>query len=134
MEDKQEDKPTTPKIRKKRQSNPLTKKDKKPEIIKNLDDIHKPSLGTELIESLRNQVILKVEDTINNPIIIDQTSPDEPETIIEDTKLNEYVGEIINGVEVVDVKAIERDKKPSVQLDKFGIPIQRGEYRNFDKI
>ena len=38
---------------------------------------------------------------------------------------------IIDGVEVVDVKAIEK-KKPGV--DKFGIPIQKGEHRNFDRI
>jgi len=46
----------------------------------------------------------------------------------------DYIAEKIEGVEVVDVKAIEKNKKQKIELDKFGIPIQKGEYRNFDKI
>ena len=30
--------------------------------------------------------------------------------------------------------AIEIEKKPKVNVDKFGIPIRKGEHRNFDKI
>ena len=40
---------------------------------------------------------------------------------------------IKEGVEVVDVKAIEKQKKVR-NIDKFGIPIQPGEHRNFDRI
>jgi hypothetical protein len=40
---------------------------------------------------------------------------------------------IKNGVEVVDVKAIEK-KKTKPKLDRFGIPINPGEHKNFDRI
>ena len=40
---------------------------------------------------------------------------------------------IKDGVEVVDVKAIEK-QKPRGKVDKFGIPINPGEKLNFDRI
>jgi len=43
------------------------------------------------------------------------------------------VGVIKDGVEVVDVKAIEKNL-PKRKIDKFGIPIQPGEHSNFDRI
>lgn len=119
------------KEKKKRRTNPLTKKDKKPEVLKNLDKLHKLSLskGDELIKRLSANSIAKVEESIISDNIIEETTPEEPEHKIEDEV---YVTENINGVEVVDVKAIEKNKK--VESDKFGIPIAKGEYRNFDKI
>lgn len=117
------------KEKKKRRTNPLTKKDKKPEVLKNLDNLHKLSKGDELIKSLSVNAIPKVEESIIPDNIIEETTPEEPEHKIEDKV---YVAENINGVEVVDVKAIEKNKK--VETDKFGIPIAKGEYRNFDKI
>jgi len=38
-----------------------------------------------------------------------------------------------DGVEVVDVKAIEKDKTPR-KIDRFGIPINPNEHLNFDRI
>jgi hypothetical protein len=53
-----------------------------------------------------------------------QAVPDEP------GKEDSYVGEIRNGVEVLDVKAIAKEP---LTLDKFGIPI-RGTRKTWDKI
>ena len=98
-------------------------------MIKDLKEINKPSKGTELLQRLKSE--RKVEDisTINQPIEVQEKSPDEP----ENTKDDGYVGGILDGVEVVDVKAIEKKKEPR-KVDRFGIPIQPGEHRNFDKI
>ena len=81
-----------------------------------------------MIQRLESEA--KVEDIgIYDPSTkIEEKSPDEPAETIS----NEYVGGIVNGVEVVDVKAIE--KKTPRKVDKFGIPIQPGEHRNFDRI
>jgi hypothetical protein len=58
---------------------------------------------------------------------VEQSVPDKP----ENTNKSTYNGFIKDGVEVVDVKAIEKQKP---KVDKFGIPIQPGEHRNFDRI
>ena len=53
--------------------------------------------------------------------------------ILEDSAKNSdnYASQIIDGVEVVDVKAIP--KKEKIPLDKFGIPEPNGR-RTWDKI
>ena len=81
-----------------------------------------------MIQRLQNEP--KVEDigTYDPSTAIEEVTPDEP----TDTKGGGYVGSILNGVEVVDVKAIE--KKTPRKVDKFGIPINPGEHRNFDRI
>lgn len=80
-----------------------------------------------MIQRLENEP--KVEDVsiYNPPIEIETETPSDP----QGTNKDNYVSWIRNGVEVVDVKAIEK-KKP--KLDKFGIPIQPGEHKNFDRI
>ena len=94
-------------------------------MIKDLDEIKTKSKGTELLQSLSDES--KVEDvsTYVKPTEEVQTSPDESE--------QPYTSKIKEGVEVVDVKAIEKYKKKR-KVDKFGIPIQPGEHRNFDRI
>jgi hypothetical protein len=76
----------------------------------------------------------KVEDVVSivPEVTVEQKSL---ETILEPIKkppVNEYTSFIKDGVEVVDVKLILKDKERKV--DKFGIPILPGEHRNFDKI
>ena len=101
-------------------------------MIKNLDEINKPSKGTELLQGLKETP--KVEDvsTIIQPLKVEEKSPVVPERTKEDA----YRSMIKDGVEVVDVKAIEKKfkKKPKGIVDKFGIPINPGEHRNFDRI
>lgn len=82
-----------------------------------------------MLQSLSDEPKVKDVSTIIKPQPVEQISPDEP----QDTKDKGFVGGIKNGVEVVDVKAIEK-KKPKLTMDKFGIPIQPGEHRNFDRI
>ena len=76
-------------------------------MIKNLDEINKPSKGTELLQGLKETPIVEDVSTINQPPEIEQSVPEKPrrtkEEITRDMKKD--------GVEVVDVKAIEKDKK-----------------------
>jgi hypothetical protein len=102
------EKPTTPKKpRKKRRSDPLKKKSPKPEVIKNLDEINKLSKGTELLRGLKDTPKDEEVILIDSPIEIEQSVPEDPENTNED----HFNSMIQDGVEVVDVKAIERKKK-----------------------
>ena len=49
-------------------------------------------------------------------------------------KKDDYIGEIRDGVEVIDVKAIPKKDKKIDRVDKFGIPIGPREGKNFDSI
>lgn len=48
----------------------------------------------------------------------------------EEKKVDDYTSVIIDGVEVIDAKAVSKEK---FQLDKFGIPITKNRL-NWDKI
>lgn len=87
------------------------------------------SKGSELLERLKNEVSTPDIEIYDPSTKIEQTTPSEPE---ESAKTN-YVESIIkDGVEVVDVKAIEK-KREKPKVDKFGIPRHPNEYRNFDR-
>ena len=107
VEDKPVEPPTPKKPRKKRRTDPLKKKSKKPEVIKNLDKINKLSKGTELLQRLEETPIKEEVRTIIKPTEVEQSVPEEPRPTIkvpsQDIKTQ--------GVEVVDVKAIEKNKK-----------------------
>lgn len=77
------------------------------EIESPIDNLKIPSPGEDLLERIRKKEIL------------------------EDKKETEYASKIINGVEVVDVKAVPSKEKLSV--DKFGIPESK-ERRTWDRI
>jgi hypothetical protein len=121
LEPLQKEEVKVPIEKKHRVSNPLTKKGNKPELIKHIEQINAPSKGEELIESLKDEIKL-VEDS----------SPIEQPKVIE-TSLDEPVKEYKEGIEVVDVKAVPI-KKTKLDVDKFGIPVQKNERKNFDKI
>jgi hypothetical protein len=74
-----------------------------------IDNLKTPSPGEDLLERIRRKEILE-----------------EP---VEDR--DQYSSKIIDGVEVVDVKAIQKKEKPG--LDKFGIPEPKGR-RTWDRI
>jgi len=76
-------------------------------VINNLDEIHKPSKGTDLIQRLQEQPKIEDIDTYDSSIKVEEKSPEEP----QDTKKDIYAGMIKDGVEVVDVKAIEKIEK-----------------------
>jgi len=69
-----------------------------------LDDIIKPSKGTELLQGLREEPEIKDIGTNDSSIKVEESSPMDPEPTKEDT----YKSMIKDGVEVVDVKAIEK--------------------------
>lgn len=101
-------------------------------MIKNLDTIKKQSPGTELLQNLSDEKKPKeVVSTISEPEVAENV-PDKP----VDTKEDQYNSMIRNGVEVVDVKAIEKKKQEIVVGNRynFGIPIKKDEKKNFDKI
>ena len=75
-------------------------------MIKNLDEINKPSKGTELLQSLKETPKIEDVSTIITPPKSEQSDPEIPQN-----ESKGYVGGVIDGVEVVDVKAIEKDKK-----------------------
>ena len=93
-----------------------------------MDEINKPSKGTELLQSLQNEPKIEDVSTIIQPPEVEQSVLDEPQ---DTSKADAYTSFIKNGVEVVDVKAIEKKKlKPIV--DRHGIPRHPDEYNNFD--
>ena len=74
-----------------------------------LEKINKPTKGDELIKALKEQEEKQIKE--------------------EPKKEQDYKGTIVDGVEVVDVKAVpSREKK---EVDKFGIPKRRNDW---DKI
>jgi len=112
-------------LKPKRTINPLKKKGNKPELIKHYEDINKPSKGQELIESLETLP----NTTVDVPIIEEPKVVETPPEPHENQGYSSFITD--NGIEVVDVKAIEKNKR---RVDKWGIPIQKGEHSNFDKI
>ncbi len=78
---------------------------------------------------MQNAPDIKDISTYDSSTKVEQISPDKPENTSEPN----YAGGILGGVEVVDVKAIEK-KKPKMIIDKFGIPRHPNEYKNFDRI
>jgi len=137
-------------------------------VIKKLDEINKPSKGTELLSRLKDvpkvdknekikpkiqedpstkideiksevissEIIVKDIGNIDSSIKVEEKTPVKPSI----TKEEQYKSMISNGVEVVDVKAIEKNKKPKIEGSRvgnrynLGIPVNKGENRNFDKI
>jgi len=105
-------------------------------VVKNLNEIIKPSKGTEMLQRIEDTP--KVEDigTIDPSIKIEESVPEKPRS----TKEDQYKSMVKNGVEVVDVKAIEKKKKKKVEGNRMGdryhlgIPINKGEHKNFDKV
>ena len=86
-------------------------------MLQNLSDEKKPK---------------EVVSTIKEPEV-EENVPDKP----VDTKEDQYNSMIRNGVEVVDVKAIEKKKQQDRMGGSrynFGIPIKKDEKKNFDKI
>ena len=85
--------------KKHRVSNPLKKKDKKPQVIKHIEQINPTSKGEELIQRLEDEV-KPIEDSapIEQPAVL-ETPPLEP------------LKEFDDGIEVVDVKAVPIKKK-----------------------
>jgi hypothetical protein len=91
-----------------------------------VEEIRKPSKGEELIQSLQDRINIQDVST-NVPDKSDaQDAPNEPQK--EDNK--DYTGFVRDGVEVVDVKVVPKEK---LEVDKFGIPI-RGPRKTWDKI
>lgn len=96
------------------------------ETKKALAELKKPSKGEELLEKINSGEIIIPSPEI--PSIETDTNQitDEKDKIPIDEGIKR------DGVEVIDVKVIPKDK--AVKLDKFGIPIQPGERLSFDKI
>lgn len=103
-------------------------------MITDLDQFHRPSLGTELIESLRDDPKSEDKVSIVRESIIEESVPEVIPDEKNEPQTNGFASYIQNGVEVIDVKAPSANPKPSRQVDKWGIPIQPGEHRNFDRI
>jgi hypothetical protein len=103
-------------------------------VVKNLDDLIKPSLGTELIQSLHSEHKLNdVVSTLPEPKV-EEKSPEVVPTQKEESTDNAFAGFIKDGIEVVDVKAELEKAEKKRAVDRFGIPIRPGEHRNFDRI
>ena len=75
-----------------------------------VDELNKPSPGQELIERIKKEDSIKKEET---------------------KKEEAHIGNVIEGVEVINVKAVP--KKEPLQLNKFGIPEPK-ERLTWDKI
>ena len=120
----------TPK--KKRIRDPLKKKDIKPQVIQDLNEIKPISRGEELIQNFQEEPKpMDISIYISTKEIKEKTSDD-----LEKTSKDNYVSVIKDGVEVIDVRAIEKAEEnlKKGKVDKFGIPIGKDERRNFDKI
>ena len=87
-------------------------------------------MGDELLNTIKEEE-KKHNEEIDKPEIEKETieSNSEPEPIIQ--KQDDYAGEIRDGVEVINVKAIP---KKQGKIDKYGIPIGPNELKNFDSI
>jgi hypothetical protein len=94
-------------------NDPVSPQFKSPNEI--VEEIRKPSKGDELIKRLQESI--SIVDVCTNELT-DKVSPD-----VSKKPGKDYIGEIINGVEVIDVKA----------LDKLGIPIEK-DRKTWDKI
>jgi hypothetical protein len=121
-----------PAPKKTRTRNPLNIKSIKPTLVKDLDEFNTPSLGTELIQSLNSEQKHEEVVSIIPEVIVEENVTEAIPEPKEEPQVNQYAGFIKDGVEVVDVKLILKDKEKKV--DKFGIPILPGEHKNFDRI
>lgn len=77
-----------------------------------MDELNKPSVGDKLLKQLEvNSEPLEVKDvsTIISTPEVEESVPENTE--VKDRPPVDYKGFIKDGVEVVDVKAIEKDKK-----------------------
>ena len=89
-----------------------------------------------MLQRLKNDPKVKEVDNIDPSILKEDTIVD----IHPAPKEDQYNSMVKDGVEVVDVKAIERLKKKNNQPSRLGnrynlgIPINKGEHRNFDEI
>lgn len=113
VEEKKIEDPPTPTKKPRKKKHPLDKKTPKSKPIKSLDELSKPSVGDKLLKQLEETPETpKVEDvsTIVPEPIVEESVPETPE-IKEEVKPIDYKSYIKNGVEVVDVKAIEKNKK-----------------------
>jgi hypothetical protein len=122
------------KVPKKRISDPLKKKSriKRVKNLKEIDSIiHKEiSKGDEALALIENIERDKEKESISNEVISEDTTH-ESLLVPPDEILIPYIQD---GVEVIDAKAIPVDKNKKIaKVDKFGIPINPGEHRNFDR-
>lgn len=116
-------------IKTKRFVDPLKIKNKKVKPIKKLEEIIKPSKGEEVIKLLESIEKNKEKELANKPE--DKQSDN---SLVPPELLTPYIE--TDGVSVIDAKAIskEKQKKTKHGVDKFGIPVQKGEKLNFDRI
>jgi hypothetical protein len=88
----------------KRSVNPLKRKAKKIKPLKNLKEINKPSKGDEVIALLEKMEKDKQKESIT-PLI--ENEPETQESLLVPPELKDnYSSYILNGVEVIDAKAI----------------------------
>jgi len=117
-------------LKTKRTVNPLKLKEKKIKPLKSLKEINKPSKGDEVIALLEKMEKEKQKESIT-PLTTVTENPQDSILVPPELK-DDYASYVMDGVEVIDAKAVP--KKKVGQVDKFGIPINPGEHRNFDKI
>ncbi|MCK9446992.1 hypothetical protein M0Q50_09100 [bacterium] len=102
--------------KKRRFINPLTKKSKIKKITSSeLNKLYHPSKGDEVIKMIENSQKNNDNNLLNTSIKDEPVSSNEK---LED--LNHQIPYIENGVEVIDGKAISKNKR---SLDKFRIPV-----------
>lgn len=110
----------------------LFKKQKEEKVV----ELKKESEVLPIIETIENFNKEQDKEFYNNEIKSDLVLPEVIEIALKDqTNQTPYINE--HGVEVVDVKAIEKLEEIKKKLNKdskIGIPIQPGEHLNFDKI
>jgi len=112
--------------------NPLLLEPEKIEPAKSIEEVIKPSIGDEVIALLEKKEKDKIKDSIT-----EQAKDEEMKrqaSLVPPEILTPYLE---SGVEVIDAKAIPKPgekKKSRWRVDKFGIPINPGEHRNFDRI
>jgi len=108
------------------QKRPKKKAPSQREAKKALAELKKPSKGEELLEKIKSGEFIIPRPGIPVREIDTNQITDEKDKIPDNEGIKK------DGVEVIDVKVVPKDK--AVKLDKFGIPIQPGERLSFDKI
>jgi hypothetical protein len=103
--------------------------EKSPSII---EALHKPSKGEEVIKKIKpaeikQEDLKKLLESSKGKKLLDKLAAKEKITA------DEYVTRVKDGVEVLDVKAIEQTRKKR-EVNKFGIPIDPDEEENLYKI
>lgn len=115
--------------KRKRHQDPLKKKSKI-KRVKRIEEINPPSKGDQVIALIENNEKERIKESINSTI--DEDEKTHESLLVPPEILEAYTQ---NGVEVIDAKAIaKKGKADKLKVDKFGIPIQPGERKNFDRI